>query len=128
MTNTTEMFIKTWPELMFTAVATPKEYYVEYRIYEVAGLGYDDTGNLTVADWTRAGALSTPDSVDNLEEAQLFAHGRVKWDGCSDFVLDEMTSGDAMHHCNRKGLENIGKVLAACWDWTAELIPDKWFG
>lgn len=44
--------------------------------------------------------------------------GSVKWDGSSTWEFD-LVGG-----CTRDDLLNIGKVLALCWDWTAELCPN----
>lgn len=49
--------------------------------------------------------------------------GFVKWDGCSNWMTD-----DYAHFCERQQLLDLGFLLAALWDWAAELMGDKWEG
>jgi len=110
--------IKHFEDLGFTVVASPDEYVVEYRIYEVAGHSHPD--GLPV--YERAKGVGPSGFTTSIDNADVYAHGHVKWDGCSNWYFDEQERG-MLHECMRDGLLNIGKVLAACWDWTAVLCP-----
>jgi hypothetical protein len=56
---------------------------------------------------------------------EQFAHGFVKWDGCSNWSFHH---GSCMFHsCDRERLSAIGDILAMCWDRSAELMPDTWW-
>lgn len=109
---------------MFSAKAIPNGHYVDFLIYEMSGLAEDDNGNYTVPIY------QLPDDkhhdTESLDNAKVFLHGTVKWDGCSDWMVDEMARHHMLHSCDRKYLENFGQIMTRCWDWTKELIPDTW--
>lgn len=112
------------PELSFTIVAEPHDYYVTYTIYDIQGFGEGDTKDVFDKPlWPRAGATSSPDCVETLEESEPYLHGDVKWDGCSNWEFDEQERV-MLHGCSRKGVQRFGEVMAMCWDWTKELCPN----
>jgi hypothetical protein len=111
--------VQTPPELGFTVLAVAYEYRVEFKAYEVATEGGDPW-------WPRKSAMSSMDLTSVLAEAQVYVHGWVKWDGCSDWYFD--AQDDVMlHGCTRHDLKRIGDLLTWCWDQTAKLCP-KWDG
>ena len=59
---------------------------------------------------------------------ELFIYGSVKWDGCSNWIFNENAKNMMVHACSKEELEQIGQILAACWDLTAEYIPETWLG
>lgn len=89
-------------------------YAVDYEIYEL--LGKDDGHFL----YNHKGSpCYNPD--EPFKEADVYCHGFVKWDGCSNWHWDEQD--DCMlHGCSKQDLLNLGIVLARCWDWTTELL------
>lgn len=89
----------------------------EFEIYEIAGREEDGKLLFNRKDWT-----SLPDTVEELVEAQLWAHGRVKWDGCSDWHFDEQEQG-MLHFCTRDQLGDLGELLKFCWDYARDNIP-----
>jgi hypothetical protein len=107
--------IKHFDDLSFTVKAFPESHYVRFEIYEITGWPEGDTPERYYGEQVTA----------DLEEAPLFAHGTVKWDGCSDWHIDEV--GGSIHYCTRGGLSDLGNVLTSCWDWAAELI-ESWDG
>lgn len=114
-----------WPDIMYTVRATPHEHYVDYAIYEITGLSNDAKGNPTVPHYQLKGGENY-DDTDSIDNAKVFAHGTVKWDGCSDWMIDSMVRNRMLHGCGRSDITNVGEVLARCWDWTESLIPDNW--
>lgn len=109
------MFTKHVLDTAFTVTAdVVNAFSVFYKIYEVAG-GDKETGPI----YNRKDQPGF-DPVDGLADAQVLASGMVKWDGCSDWDIPD----PPLHFCTRPS--GLGEVLAACWDWTAELIPDRW--
>lgn len=109
------MFTKHVLDTAFTVTAeVVNTFSVFYKIYEVAG-GDKETGPI----YNRKDQPGF-DPVDDLADAAVFASGTVKWDGCSDWDIPDQP----LHFCGRPS--GLGEVLAACWDWTAELIPDRW--
>lgn len=100
-------------DMAFTVIANPEEYHVDYQIYEVTGWLMD--GQPLYGDQQEFEEIT--------EKTPKFAHGFVKWDGCSNWHFDVMD--DCMiHGCTRKDVQRIGDVLGICWDWTKELCSN----
>ncbi len=112
--------IKHFEKLGFTVVAEPQDMSVYYTIYDHEGK--DLEGNFL---YHEAGATCNPSPVDNLDEAEPYLHGIVKWDGCSDWHFDEQDRV-MLHGCSREDVVRFGMIIGECWDWTAELCPN-WY-
>lgn len=113
--------IELFPDLSFLVVASLVNTHVaEFRIYNVAGF-MDDERPL----FERRGSR-TFDPTESIDEADPFATGRVKWDGCSDWHFDECDRVN-IHGCTRHDVTRIGDVLGKCWDMAAEMI-EAWSG
>lgn len=110
--------IRHFDDLWFTVVAAPDTHEVGYCIFKIESQGLQPAERT----YCRSGLYS--DETSDLADAQVFAYGRVKWDGCSDWYFDEQEK--MIHGCSRQELIQIGEVLAACWDWTKDLIPEHW--
>jgi len=116
-----ERHIKHIPGIKFTVVADVYEAHVDFSIYDIEGWVEGATkGVFDVPAWHRAGTDSYPNLVESLEEAALYLHGSVKWDGCSNWHFDEQDGG-MLHGCSKADLQRFGDVMATCWDWAAEL-------
>lgn len=59
-------------------------------------------------------------SVTPSEETEVYLHGEVKWDGCSNWFFDEQQREAVLHGCSKKCLEDIGKIMAECWELTSK--------
>ena len=105
----------------FTVVAIASEYYVNFTVYDTDGFGCNEAGEPTVPLYHKSGSPCYPDPVESLNDAEPYLHGGVKWDGCSNWHFDEQDRV-MLHGCTRSDLERIGAIMAACWDWTAELL------
>ena len=108
--------IKHFEDLGFTVVATISEFGVSYEVYEQAGIGEDGYVYL------RAGSKDWADLTTDLNESEVYLHGDVKLNGCSDWHFDEQDRG-MLHGCNKAGLVRNGLILGECWEWTRELCP-----
>lgn len=117
------MEIKHFKDLNFTVVAEPKQHWVEYKVYDIEG--YDSDTNTLY--YHRADSDTHPDCVDTIEESEPYLSGSVKWDGCSNWHFDEQERC-MLHGCCRQHLQRLGDIMAQCWDWTGQLIPDTWYG
>lgn len=117
--------IKHFNDLYFTVVAEAHEYRVEFKIYEILGWEDGDSQEKTYGRplYRRAGAHSSGDTVETLEESEVYLSGFVKWDGCSNWRFDEQDRC-MLHGCSKADVQRFGDVMAACWDWTAELCPN----
>lgn len=108
----------------FTIVATAYDYHVAYKIYEVSGWAEGAIkGKYDKPTWEKLDDHHI--TTDSLEEAALYLHGSVKWDGCSNWHFDEQDRA-MLHGCSREDLQNIGHVMTFCWDLTSKLCP-KWY-
>lgn len=95
-------------------------YVVVYSNYENVALNFrlyaieceDEDGNVLFHEDAQD---SWPSPVRDISKAELFAHGDVKWDGCSNWSFDA-SERVMFHQCTRKGLEDFGKLLTTCWD------------
>lgn len=110
--------VKHFDDLRFSVVAHVNQYYVEYTILEIYGWQDDEGDRLWCA--TDDHCCSYTDVMD---QADKFAHGSVKWDGCSNWLFDAQERC-MIHGCTRGDLTRLGEVLTRCWDWTAELCPN----
>lgn len=110
-------------ELDYYAVAEVEEegeyvYYVEFKVYAIEGISHPEGKPL----FHEAGATSSPSPVEALAEAETYLHGSVKWDGCSNWSIDE-NKRVMLHFCDSKSAGNLGRVLEACYDIAEELMP-----
>lgn len=60
--------------------------------------------------------------TENLEEAEIYLHGHVKWDGCSNWYFDAQ-DGCMLYGCSKSDIQRFGDIMAFCWDWTASILP-----
>ena len=113
-----EQQLMIFEDIYYAVLAIPEEYRVEYKIYVLEGFSGPDGSPL----FHRKDSRVSPDSVETIEEADIYAHGSVKWDGCSNWYFDEQDRC-MLHGCDRYHLTNLGEVLARCWDMTKDLCP-----
>lgn len=103
--------IKVFEDIGFVAIATKIEpHFVEFEIYRIWGIDAD--GEILY--------ISDCSPVSNIAEAEIYLDGNVKWDGCSNWHIQE-SERCCVHGCSREHLTAVGEVMARCWDWTAEL-------
>lgn len=121
MNKVTYKFQKVFHDIGFIATAKMEVenghcYVVEYTLYEIK---YIDLENIYL------NSKNDPNDffgVTDITKAEVFAHGEVKWDGCSNWEFD-IDNKVMMHACYREQLINVGLALVECWDWTKELLP-----
>ena len=87
----------------YRALAKVDEYHVNFQIYDL----WDCENNLSF----------TPP-----RENTIFLSGGVKWDGCSNWKFDEQERV-MLHGCSREDLVIFGQIMAECWDWAFDLMP-----
>jgi hypothetical protein len=113
----TTSLIKHYKELNFTVVATPDTHHVNFKVYDITGWEQSSDSKLwDVPCWGT-------DFSSTLDQAEVYLHGSVKWDGCSNWHFDEQERV-MLHGCERQQITRYGEVLGLCWDWTAELCPN----
>ncbi len=69
----------------------------------------------------RRGVTSPLDSpVESLDDAQPYASGFVKWDGCLEFST---VADQSFHLCGQESGRKLTAFLLAIWDMAATVIP-----
>lgn len=62
----------------------------------------------------------TPEHTMDPDLAEPFMRGHIKWDGCSEWALEE-----AAHGCSRADWTVMGPLFAVLFDIAGELMPDN---
>jgi hypothetical protein len=110
-------------DLNFSVVAEIHRHRVDFAIYDISGYAVGETvGVYDVPEYPSVGQVSSMHTTANLEDAEVYLHGEVKWDGCSNWHFDEQDRV-MLHGCSKADIQRFGDVMALCWDWTAELCP-----
>lgn len=115
MSEKLKQVIVHWDDIDYTIVAEPQGYRVDYNVYKSWGVATDGTRL-----WAKDDDNGCSGCTSNLDDADLFLHGEVKWDGCSNWHFDEQDAV-MIHCCERQQLLDIGEVMARCWDMTKHL-------
>lgn len=89
-----------------------RDYHVNFVIYTLAGI-----------EWVTNKILYEPNFCESTDLADVFLHGSVKWDGCSNWHFDEQDRV-MIHGCSRDDLEGIGLLLTKCFDIAHEIMGD----
>lgn len=110
---------KTFADIGYHAVAEPDEYRCDFKVCKIISLPDQPLAFELAGDNC---CTPTPD----LGKAQVYLHGSVKWDGCSNWHFDDQESA-MLHFCDREALGNVGALLQRLYDWAGELIP-HWNG
>ena len=113
------MNIYHFSEYNFTVIANAYEYHVEYTIYDHEET--EDDGPM----YHKKDSDYYPDPVENVEDADIYMHGYIKWDGCSNWYIDEQDRG-MLHGCTRNDCKRAGDIIARCWDLTRALCKN-WY-
>lgn len=97
----------------WSIVAEAHSHIVDFKVFEIVG------GDGEERYWARHDGMSN--MTEKFEEADLYLHGSVKWDGCSDLHFD--AQDDCMlHFCGRADVKKVGQMLSKLYDITAELL------
>ena len=109
--------IKHFEELDFTVIATVVDMGVNFKVYDK--FGESEEGYV----YKLAGSDDLLDFTTDLNKSEVYLHGDVRVNGCSDWHFDEQDRG-MLHGCNKAGLVRIGLIMGECWDWARELCPN----
>lgn len=117
-------------DIAYTVVCRVFSHHADFDIYEIEE--HDMTGregDTTTIWWPRAKPHIDPrkshiHTTKDIAEARRFAHGFVKWDGCSDWFFDHNMESCSVHGCSRSDLIALGELLARCFDMAAEHLPN----
>jgi hypothetical protein len=112
-----------WPDIKYVARIFRKEEsdpITYFELYQISG--YDSKSKCAIYPRKRA-SVSTH-STNVLAEAEVFASGSVKWDGCTNFMFPGQEEC-MLHECNRVSLVNIGVALSRVWDAASTSTKDE---
>lgn len=84
-----------------------------YEVFEV--VAYVDPPEFRSAE-------DPKEDTADLDKAEKFFNGHIKWDGCSHNYFGD--KGGYYHGCSRDDVLRIGKVLEVVWERAVEALPD----
>ena len=106
-------------DLNFTITAKVDDCMVEFKIYDIVGW----------VEGSISGIYDKPlyptfrEHTEDIDKAEVYLSGHIKWDGCSNWNFDEQDRG-MIHGCTKHDLERISGVMLRCWDMTSSLCPN----
>ncbi len=121
------MHTEFYDDIGFTVVCKPApadqcpEHNWCFFAYQI--LATDENGNRL---YNKKGSDWSPNFVDNLEDADKFLRGHVKWDGCSNWEI-EPDQIAMLHFCDKEQAQNVGVLFGRIYDLAAKFIP-RWDG
>lgn len=96
-------------------VKATSEHIADVRVLKLIG---KDTGGTWLYQDAEADCSPTP--VEDIDKAEWFLRGSVKWDGCSNL---EFNDTDVMlHFCGKKDAMNVGVLLGRVYDLAHRVI------
>jgi hypothetical protein len=104
-------------EIGFVVTAQPDEAFVEFKAYKVR----ERVDNCPKFEADMKGARGPIEFTTDLEKANVYMDGSVKWDGCSNIRFNEQ-GVHYMHFCGQKEAENIGKLLSEIYVIAADFL------
>lgn len=100
--------------LIHAAIGEQNACYVDFRVWVIiGGTGPDGSRLFEPAEghgW-----------IEDRSKAQVYMHGSVKWDGCSDVHYDEQDSC-MLHFCGIECVEAITTLMRGVYALAAELM------
>lgn len=87
--------------------------YVDFEVFEI--LGNEDGAESTF--WKK-GEMSNFPGTTNIEEAEFFVKGFIKWDACAHFDFNNM-----IHLCGPTSAKNLGILMTRLFDLAYEMMP-----
>jgi hypothetical protein len=119
--KSTFVLFRCWlPELPYAAIAQNHEHHVEFRVYSVVQMVEPWQG----PGFQRKDSDVSMDTVQHVEDAEVYIHGSVKWDGCSNWHFDEQDRV-MLHFCGEDHATEIGELFKRLYAWARELGQDR---
>lgn len=103
-------------ELGYGAVVDGGPYETTFRVCCIVGL--EDGNRPLFGEWN----VDTR-RADEMAAAPAFLHGRIKWDGCSDWYFDEQERA-MIHFCNPAEVIALGEMFR----WLHRLAEERMKG
>lgn len=94
-----------------------KVYHVDFTVLKLHGL--DDAG---APMWQRADSHFSPDPVGDIDLAEWYMRGTLKWDGCVDYEINRAHS--SLHACDLQHFRDLATLWEHVYAMAAQLMPD----
>lgn len=82
-------------------------YWFSFEVKEITGYGPDPSREFTIP-------LFGFNFLEDYAEAEIFLHGNIKWDGCSNW--DFHSENIMVHFCGRKDATSLGRLMNHLYD------------
>lgn len=98
-------------------------YYVEFELFHIVGTDVPDGESVLMFERRGDDGGALDFYTSSLDEAQRYAAGMTKWDGCSN--VDLMPDADTMWHTcgGSDDLKALGEALGRVYDLATEMMP-----
>lgn len=111
----------------FTIIAEVHEYRMEFTAYECTGVWRKEGSGVWEICYEKKDAHSSPAPTEDIEKAERYAYGSIKWDGCINWQYRPDYGVDYLHLCGRSGAkkeaEKLGDLFDRLYDAVNELLP-----
>lgn len=115
--------VRHYDDIDFTVTVVNHELYAEFACYRVIGGSAQADESSPSRLYDRRGSTHT-DPVGDLSDAQVYLHGSIKWDGCSNWNYDEQERV-MLHFCRKEQAAAIGVLFTRMYEWAKELGQDR---
>ena len=107
---------KDWCDIGYSAIIRASTSgVVSFSVFK--HFGHNDPIQFTKCDGNHA--IGVP-----LEAADVFLHGSVRFDECSNWHFDEQERV-MLHGCSRQDIMAWSEAMARCWDWAVEILASR---
>ena len=100
--------------ISFTVVAEPSNHSCDFKVYKHVSSSPEMLYSLP-------DPMSCEFTTD-LAKAEIYMHGYIKWDGCSNWHFD-IQEGCMIHFCSVEEGEAIGTLFKSLYAIAARVIP-----
>lgn len=102
----------------------PEPFRVEFEIYEVIAHDKAENGEFTVPNYEGIDGCGCDDKMTtDIEKANKYIEGIVKWDGCSHFTFGDQEG--YMHLCGKHSIKNLLEVIQKVYLKCGEIMLEK---
>jgi hypothetical protein len=111
----------------FTIIAEVHEYRMDFTAYECTAICREQGSEIYKVCYDEIDAPGSPCFTEDIEKAERYACGWIKWDGCINWRYRPDNGVDYLHLCGRSGAkkeaEKLGHLFDRLYDAVNELLP-----
>jgi hypothetical protein len=124
-----------WDDLSYVVRWWGSDYHIDFDVLYINGRDATEHVNGAVTPVQTEGlpdglfvelrdALNGTDTADTLDDAEVYVHGTIKWDGCSHLSFPS-TATCMMHLCGLKSWLDFANLIARLPKTLGPMVP-KW--